>query len=252
VIETTLSTEALVAFLFAMVRTVAWLTTAPPFAGALLNARVRVGLAVGLAWLMADRIPMADVDYSIGALVLAIAYQVFMGVALGFVIRLYFVAFEVAGSFIDFASGLSIGAVYDPLSGSQNAPIARFYGLMATVLLFASGGHLLILNGYMLSFDAAPLSGPTLDHLGRVFMEGLGVFFIAALQIAFPIAAVLLITEIGLALLARAAPQANVLMLGLTAKALVLILLLGTALAVLPWAVDNLADQATRAAVGLW
>ena len=62
----------------------------------------------------------------------------------------------------------------------------------------------------------------------------------------------LLITEIGLALLARAAPQANVLMLGLTAKVLVLVLLLGTALAVLPWAVDNLADRATRAAIGLW
>jgi flagellar biosynthetic protein FliR len=252
VIEGQLSLEALVAFLLAMVRTVAWLTTAPPFAGAVLSARIRVGLAVGLAWLMADRIPMAEVDLSIGSLVFAIGYQVFVGVALGFVIRLYFVAFEVAGSFIDFASGLSIGAVYDPLSGSQNAPIARFYGLMATVLLFVGGGHLLILNGYMRSFDAAPLSGPTLDQLGSVLVGGLGVFFVAALEIAFPIAAVLLITEIGLALLARAAPQANVLMLGLTAKALVLVLLLGTALAVLPWAVDNLADRATRAAMGLW
>ena len=251
-IEGQLSLEPLVAFLFAMVRTVAWLTTAPPFAGAVLSARIRVALAVGLAWLMADRIPMAEVDLSIASLILAIGYQVFIGAALGFVIRLYFVAFEVAGSFIDFASGLSIGAVYDPLSGSQNAPIARFYGLMATVLLFVGGGHLLILNGYMRSFDAAPLSGPSLDQLGSVFIGGLGVFFIAALEIAFPIAAVLLITEIGLALLARAAPQANVLMLGLTAKALVLVLLLGTALAVLPWAVDNLADRATRAAIGLW
>ena len=251
-IEGQLSLEALVAFLLAMVRTGAWLTTAPPFAGAVLSPRIRVALAVGLAWLMADRIPLTDVDYGIGSLVFVIGYQVFIGAALGFLIRIYFVAFEVAGSFIDFASGLSIGAVYDPLSGSQNAPVARFYGLMATVLLFVGGGHLLILNGYMRSFDAAPLSGPSLDHIGSAFVTGLGVFFVAALEIAFPIAAVLLITEIGLALLARAAPQANVLMLGLTAKALVLVLLLGTALAVLPWAVDNLADRATRAAMGLW
>lgn len=251
-IEGQLSTEALVAFLFAMVRTVAWLATAPPFAGAILSPRIRVGLAVGLAWLMADRIPMGEVDYGVGSLVFTISYQVFIGVSLGFVIRLYFAAFEVAGSLIDFASGLSIGAVYDPLSGSQNAPVARFYGLMATVLLFVSGGHLLILNGYMRSFDAAPLSGPSLDNIGRALVTGLGVFFVAAIEIAFPIAAVLLITEIGLALLARAAPQANVLMLGLTAKALVLVLLLGTGLAVLPWAVDNLADRATRAAMGLW
>lgn len=251
-IESTLAPEAVVAFLFAMVRTVAWLTTAPPFTGAMLSPRIRVGLAVGLSWLMADQIPLDTVDYSTASLVLAMAYQVFIGAALGFVIRLYFVAFEVAGSIIDFSSGLSIGAVYDPLTGSQNAPVARFYGLMATVLLFVGGGHLLILNGYMRSFDAAPLAGPSLDQLGAAFLDGVGVFFIAALEIAFPIAAVLLITEIGLALLARAAPQANVLMLGLTAKALVLVLLLGAALAVLPWAADNLADRATRAAMGLF
>jgi flagellar biosynthesis protein FliR len=252
VIEATLPAEALVAFLLAMVRTVAWLTTAPPFAGALLSARIRVGLAVGLAWLMASRMPMETIDLRVSSLVLAIGYQVFIGVALGFVIRLYFVAFEVAGSFIDFASGLSIGAVYDPLLKSQSAPVARFYGLMATVLLFVGGGHLLILNGYMRSFDAAPLDGPSLSSLGSALVGGLGVFFVAALEIAFPIAAVLLITEIGLALLARAAPQANVLMLGLTTKALVLVLLLGTALAVLPWAVDNLADRATRAMMGMF
>ena len=251
-LEVAVAPEALVAFLLAMVRTVAWLSTSPPFNGAILQPRIRVGVAVGLAWLMADRVPLTDVGMGAGDLAFATLYQVFIGVALGFVIRLYFVAFEAAGSMIDFASGLSVGAVYDPLSGNQNAPIARFYGLTATVLLFVGGGHLLILNGYMRSFDAAPLAGPSFEQLGGVLLGGLGVFFVAALEIALPLAAVLVITEIGLALLARAAPQANVLMLGLTVKALVLVSLLATAITVLPWAVENLADQAARAAYGLW
>lgn len=251
-IEGQLSPEALFAFLLAMVRTVAWLSTAPPFTGSAISPRIRVALAVGLSWLMAGRIPMEGIDYRIGSLIFAISYQVFIGVSLGFIIRLYFVAFEVAGSFIDFLSGFSIGAVYDPLAGSMNAPVARFYGLLATVLLFVGGGHMMILSGYMRSFEAAPLAGPTLQQLGNVLIEGIGVFFVAALEIAFPLAAVLMVTEIALALLARAAPQANVLMLGLTAKALVMILLLGSALAVLPWAVESLADRATRAAFGLW
>lgn len=251
-LELAVTPEALVAFVLAMVRTVAWLAVSPPFNAAVLQPRIRVGLAVALGFLMSVHVPSGEVGLAFGDLLVATAYQVFIGVSLGFVVRLYFAAFEAAGAVIDFASGLSIGAVYDPLSGNQNAPVARFYGLTAAVLLFAGGGHLIILSGYLRSFQAAPLSGPTLDQLGFTLLQGLGVFFVAALEIALPIAGVLVVTEIGLALLARAAPQANILMLGLTIKALVLILMLTTAITVLPWAVENLADQATRAAYGLW
>jgi len=245
-LEVAATPNALIAFLLAMTRTTAWLTTSPPFNGAVLQPRIRVAVAVALAWLMAAKVPAEEISLGFADLVVAVAYQIFVGVALGFVVRVYFVAFEMAGSMVDFASGLAIGAVYDPLSGNQNAPIARFYGLTASVLLFAGGGHLLIMSGYMRSFDAAPLGGPSLDQLGAALLGGLGIFFVAALEIAFPIAAVLVVTEIGLALLARAAPQANVLMLGLTVKALVLVTSIAAALTVLPWAVHNLADQASR------
>lgn len=251
-LELALSPDALVAFVLAMVRTVAWLTVTPPFNSAVLQPRIRVGVAVALAFLMASHVPAGEVALGFGDLVVAVAYQAFAGFALGFIVRLYFAAFEAAGSVIDFASGLSVGAVYDPLTGNQNAPIARFYGLIAAVLLFAGGGHLLILSGFLRSFQAAPLAGPSFDQIGFSLLEGLGIFFVAALEIALPIAGVLVVTEIGLALLARAAPQANVLMLGLTVKALVLVLMLTTAIAVLPWATNNLADSATRAAFGLW
>lgn len=251
-LELAVTPEALVAFVLAMVRTVAWLATSPPFNAAVLQPRIRVGVAVALGFLMAAHVPAGEVGLGFGDLLVATAYQVFVGVSLGFIVRLYFAAFEAAGAVIDFSSGLSIGAVYDPLTGNQNAPVARFYGLFAAVLLFAGGGHLVILSGYLRSFQAAPLGGPSLEQLGSRLIEGLGIFFIAALEIALPIAGVLVVTEIGLALLARAAPQANVLMLGLSIKALVLILMLTTALSVMPWAVENLADQATRAATGLW
>lgn len=251
-VQLAVSPDALVGFVLAMVRTVAWLTVVPPFNAAVLQPRIRVGLAVSLGFLMASQVPADGIEYGFGYLMVAVAYQVFAGVALGFIVRLFFAAFESAGALIDFSSGLSVGAIYDPLTGNQNAPIARFYGLAAAVLLFAGGGHLIILKGFLRSFEAAPLSGPSLDQLGFRLLEGLGVFFVAAIEIALPIAGVLVVTEIGLALLARAAPQANILMLGLTIKALVLVLLLATAITVLPWAVENLADAATRAAYGLW
>jgi flagellar biosynthetic protein FliR len=252
VIEASFAPGTLVAFLLAMVRTTAWLTMSPPFARTLMPAKVRVGLGVAIGFLLAGQVDASTIDLDVVSLSLAIGYQVFIGVALGFVVQLFFAAFQAAGAIIDFTSGFSVGAIYDPISGGQNATVARFYNLTATVLLFVGGGHLLILSGYMRSFQAAPLGGPSLDQLGAIFLGGIGTFFVAALEIAFPLAAAMLMTEIGLALLARAAPQANVLMLGLTLKALVLIVLLGVSLAILPSAVEQLADQATRAAFTGW
>ena len=251
-IESSFAPETLVAFLLAMTRTVAFLTMAPPFARTLMPVRVRVGFAVALGFLLAGSVDPAAISLDLGSLILAIGYQAFIGVALGFVVGLFFAAFQAAGSLIDFSSGFSVGAVYDPISGGQNATVARFYNLTASVLLFVGGGHLLILSGYMRSFQAAPLEGPSLDQLGSALVSGLGTFFVAAIEIAFPLAAAMLMTEIGLALLARAAPQANVLMLGLTLKALVLMVLLGLSLAILPSAVEQLAEAASRAAFTGW
>ena len=126
-LELALSPNALVAFVLAMVRTVAWLTITPPFNAAVMQPRIRVGLAVSLAFLMAANVPAEEVAWGFGDLVIAVGYQAFAGFAIGFIVRLYYAAFEAARSVIDFASGLSVGAVYDPLSGNQNAPIARFY-----------------------------------------------------------------------------------------------------------------------------
>ena len=51
-LELAVTPEALVAFVLAMVRTVAWLITSPPFNAAVLQPRIRVALAVALGFLM--------------------------------------------------------------------------------------------------------------------------------------------------------------------------------------------------------
>lgn len=242
----------LVGFLLAMVRTVAWLTTSPPFTRGMVPVRVRLGLGVGLGALLAGSVDASEVPFDTVGLTFAIAYQVIIGVALGFVVQLFFTAFQAAGALIDLSSGFSIGAQFDPLTGNQNATVARLYDLLATVLLFAGGGHVLIVGGFMRSFQAAPLSGPSLEQIGQLLIHGLGTFMVAAIEISFPLIAALLMTEIALALLARAAPQANVLMLGMTVKALVLLTLLGLSLAVLPVAVDELTGKVVRVTFRAW
>ena len=75
--------------------------------------------------------------------------------------------------------------------------------------------------------------------------------FLAALQIAGPLIAVLFLTDVAFGLLNRVAPALNAFQLGFPAKILLVLLLSGTAIAILPGILSNLVDRAVSAVVQL-
>jgi flagellar biosynthetic protein FliR len=121
----------------------------------------------------------------------------------------------------------------------------RLYQLLATTLLFASNGHLLLLEGLLDSFEAVPTGLPDLGATSAELLDALGLFFLSALEIAAPLLGVLFLTEVALGLLSKAAPQMNVFTLGFPVKILMTLLLAGLALPLLPNAVDGLVGAAT-------
>ena len=93
--------------------------------------------------------------------------------------------FSVAGAFVDFSGGFSMGAMFDPLSGSSAAIISRAYTMLATVLIFATGGHIVLVGGFMRTFQSAPLQGPSIEALGQLAIDNIGWLFLAALKLHF-------------------------------------------------------------------
>jgi flagellar biosynthetic protein FliR len=69
---------------------------------------------------------------------------------------------------------------------------------------------------------------------------------VAAIQIAFPLLMALFMAELVLGLLARAAPQLNLLIVGFGVKSLIVIFLGAISLPLLPIAVDAIVDVAVR------
>ena len=131
-----------------------------------------------------------------------------IGAALGFVVQVLFTAVQMAGDLIDVTGGFSLQPAYDPLAMTQNSSIGRLHYLLAITLLFTSGGHLLIVRG----LRRRPTRGcrwaatlPT-DQLGSVLLTAFSMMFLAALQIAGPMVAVLLLADVALAP-AAAAPR---------------------------------------------
>lgn len=238
--------QLLVGFLLASVRTAAWLFIAPPF-GRVIPPRVRAGLAFALALVMAPSNESLLPDGVVG-LAASVGFQAFVGLATGFIVLAFISVFTVAGSIIDINGGFAMAAVFDPMSGSASAIVSRAYTLLATVLIFATGGHLVLVSGFIRTFQVAPLAGPDLHALGNVALDNISWFFVAAIEIAFPVVAVLLMVELLLGLVARAAPQTNVLTIGFALKTGVVIIALALAVPLLPAAVESVVHMANEAA----
>jgi flagellar biosynthetic protein FliR len=242
--------ETVVGTLLVALRITAFLVVAPPFANRAIPARVKALLALGLALAVAPSVELGTVAVEAGPLVLAATWAVLTGAATGFLVYLLFAAVQVAGDALDVFGGFQLASAFDPLMQSGSSVFGRFYQMFATVLLFASDGHLLLLHGISRTFAAIGVAeGVSVEVLARVVTAGGTQLLVAALQIAGPLVAVLFLTDVGLGLLTRAAPALNAFSLGFPLKILVTLALASVAVAMLPQVVDALVEDAAQQVV---
>ena len=245
----TIDVDVVAAFMLALARTSTWVVAAPVFGGRGMATTGRLALALALALFVAPIVaPDASLPPDIPGFVITMIGQGLIGLLLGWATGLVLYAFEAAGSAIDLASGFSVGALIDPLSGNHTALFARFTHLLFVTLLFATNAYQVLVAGFVRSFDAVPADTfPVLGSAGPAqAASAVGGLVVAALEIGAPVLGALFLTEVALGLAARFAPQANVFLLGLPLKVLVAFIAMGSALAFLPGHLERVVDTAVR------
>lgn len=206
-------------FLLVALRTTAAMAVGPLAAwpGVPLPGRIFVGLGVALAIapVVPTSVPAAQLQLGPTELLQELALGLFFGVAATLLVS----ALQLGAGLIDYQADFTFGFSLDPMSGHQNGPIERFLMAFAAVLFFDLDGHHLFLLSLDDLFRVVPV-GAT-PHLAGP--EGIASFFtaiaVAALAMALPIVTLLLLVDITLAVLSRAAPQFNLFAVGLPAKA---------------------------------
>jgi flagellar biosynthetic protein FliR len=245
-------TVTLAALLLGTARATGFVLLAPPFNSKMIPAPVKGAFALALSVLLSTQIAPTLPEITGGYLAVTAVTEVVIGAALGFVVQVLFTAVQMAGDLIDVTGGFSLQPAYDPLAMTQNSSVGRLHYLLAMTLLFSSGGHLVIVKGFVTSYTGLPVGGnvPT-DQLAAVIMTAFSMMFLAALQIAGPMVAVLLLSDVALALLSRAAPALNIFSFGFPVKILLTLTMLGLTFPLLPPALDALMEHAARAMVSL-
>lgn len=201
--------------MFPLARILGLMSTAPLFGNRMVPQRVR--LAIGLAAAMAILPALPPVPPVPGDSLLALvilAQQAFIGIAIGFMMRLMFAAVDVAGELIGLQMGLSFAVFFSPQTGGQTSVIAEFLGLVTLLVFIAMNGHLMLVEIVVASFEWLPV-GRMPKSEGWMLIAGYAaVMFASGLLMALPMVAALLITNTALGVLTRAAPQLNLFAVG--------------------------------------
>ncbi len=205
----------LAAFAWPLARILALFASAPIIGNPSLPVQIKIGLAMLITLLVAPLLPPPpDIDPASATGLLILAQQMLIGLAMGFAMQIVFHATEMAGEFIGLQMGLGFATLYDASIPGFIPVLGQFMGVIISLVFLAIDGHLLLLSGLIGSFDALPIAAQSATPGLRSLVDWAGCIFSYALALSLPLMAALLITNLALGVLTRAAPQLNIFAVG--------------------------------------
>lgn len=233
------------ALLWPLSRILGMIAASPLFGNTSFPISGKVLLGVMLAMIIAPAIPaMPAADPMSMAGLLIVVQEMLIGLAMGFTMRIVFAAVEMAGEISSATMGLGFAAVFDPQTKGRSSAVSQFIALIATLCFLAVNGHLVMLEALGESFITMPISDKPMS--GALHYEAFkwgGTIFSAGLHLSLPIVAALLITNVALGILTRAAPQLNIFGIGFPLSLGVGLLVISAALPYLNTPMQNLFNR---------
>jgi flagellar biosynthetic protein FliR len=204
----------LIPFLLVLGRTSGLMTSAPFWGGKTAPGLVRAVITFGIS---ATTYPFVSVATSLPEapnvlfLAIALAREVLVGLLLGWTAQLLFVGMRFAGHLIELKMGLGLAQLIDPNEGGQTSLFSILFDLIAVMIFLSLNGHHLLIRALLASYRVFPLAD---NHLSLVLVQEMvsaaGTLFVIALQVSAPVIVGLLLSDIALAIMARAVPHLNI------------------------------------------
>ncbi|MEJ2046054.1 MAG: type III secretion system export apparatus subunit SctT [Reinekea sp.] len=192
------------------------------FGGALIRNGIVLSLSIFL-------FPVVDAGYQpfeLSPLLygLIIAKEAAIGFCLGWLASLPFWALEGVGFFIDNQRGSTMASALNPLTGSQASPIGILLVQSFMTIFFLGGNFLMLLKAIYTSYAMWPVFSffPHFHVAGiDFFMAQLSYLMYLIVVFSAPIIVAMFLSELGLGLVSRFAPQLNVFFLAMPIKSII-------------------------------
>ena len=209
----------LAAFLLVLTRTSGIFFISPFFGGLTIPANIRAGAAVAIAVLIFPVIVKESIVTAPANILMFFAtvmQELIIGWMIGFIAFVVMAAINMSGKIMDLQVGFAVANLMDPNSGQQTPLIGGFLHNLAVIYLLVVNGHHFILAALVESFRSVPIDSIVWNPALSEFMIDLtaGVF-LTGMKIAMPVTFAILITNVGMGILARTMPQMNIFVIGI-------------------------------------
>lgn len=239
-----LLTEKMAVFVLVVARIGAFFYAAPVFSWESIPAQAKTAVTVLVALFFCS-----IVQYPAAGQISAVQMGVLMsgeivyGLALGYVTAYIFGAVRISARICERQMGLSMANILDPLTGENAQPLGMIMEMTFILLFLAANGHHVFLMTISKSYETFPIgSAPEINVLLQSIVASGSTMLLLGLRMAAPILAAFLLMMVVLAILARIAPETNILFLSLPLKVGLGMMMVGI---FLPF-INNFVNEFTR------
>lgn len=194
----------------------------PFFGGETIPPQVKAAVCIVLTiaiWPKLAAIPGGAFPAHPWSIALLMLGEILLGLGMGLMVHFVFAGIQLGGQIIGFQMGFSMLSIGDPLSNQQIVVTSFLANMVAMAVFLSMNGHLYLLSALMGSFRLVEPGQLLITHQSMQDMVSLSSgMFVLAVKIAGPVIACLFLVELALALMARTAPQMNLLVLGFPIK----------------------------------
>jgi flagellar biosynthetic protein FliR len=192
-------------------RVTGFVLTAPTTSEASVPGLVKIVLTLALAFVLAPlvQVPAGLSIFSADGMLSAVL-ELLIGVSIGLAVQVAFEALSFAGQLISLSMGLGFATLVDPQHNAQTPVLGQMFMIFGTLTYLSIDGHLMLINALAASFEHLPIGAAHFNHDLPLMLVLWGArVFDAGLLIALPIVIAMLIVNLGLGVVTRAAPQLN-------------------------------------------
>ncbi|BAK74248.1 MAG: flagellar biosynthetic protein FliR [Arcobacter sp.] len=173
-----LNEEVLFQFLLLFARIVAFVAFMPVFGHAAISPTIRIAFAFYISVFI---FPLVNVATNVNQdnFIVSLISELTLGLVASMLINIIFSAVKIIGEFVEYSTALSMAAMFDPTTGSQEGLIAKLLYWIALMLFFQTGMYemtlvILVKSFSMIhlgSFDIFSYNGIQLaiDEIKRMF-----------------------------------------------------------------------------------
>lgn len=161
--------------------------------------------------------PSTVVEFSVLMLL-----EIAVGFLLGMAVNFFFYIPQLAGSMIDTQMGMTMNQMYDAGAAANLSATGMIFNVLMTLLFFAAGGHLTLLQIFLTSEEIVPLGAvsfgpPAYQYMLELFVQ----CTVLGVKLCMPVLAAELVAQVGMGVLMKVIPQINVFSINIELKVLV-------------------------------